>query len=83
MAVGTPETLCTNCLQQVAKLGGDSFSTIFSTGNSDVSIAGLDLVEVIRELPAFTAGYAYCLVTNTFLQRADGEVYLLCEPMQK
>ena len=33
--------------------------------------AGLDLVEIMRELPSFTAGYAYSLVSNTFVQRAD------------
>ncbi len=36
--------------------------------------AGLDLVEVLEELPAFTAGYAYSLVSNTFVQRADGKL---------
>lgn len=36
--------------------------------------AGLDLIEVLEELPAFTAGYAYSLVSNTFVQRADGKL---------
>lgn len=31
-------------------------------------------MEVLEELPAFTAGYAYSLVSNTFVQRSDGKL---------
>lgn len=37
-------------------------------------VAGLDLVEVMEELPAFVAGYAYSFVSNSFVQRADSRL---------
>ena len=36
--------------------------------------AGLDLLEIMRQLPAFVAGYAYSLVDQTFIQRAAADI---------
>ena len=41
---------------------------------TSIAPAGLDLLEIMRQLPAFVAGYAYSLVNQTFIQRAAADI---------